>query len=92
MLLQATTVSLVGALFAGTPVQGQQPRSLEVEDMFAVKSVGAPVISPDGEWIAYTVSETSLEEESSKTRVWMVPTTGGEAIPMTAAGSSSRER
>ena len=91
--LRKPTLSLVAALLVGTPAQrqaqGQDLRPLEVEDMFAIKGVGAPVISPDGEWIAYTISETSLEEESSETRVWMVPTGGGDAIAMTAAGGSS---
>jgi len=88
IFLRVATLGLFAALFVHTPAQGQERRPLDLEDMFAIKSVGAPAISPDGEWIAYTVSETSLENESSKTRVWMVPTTGGEAIPMTVADSS----
>jgi len=82
-------LGLFAALLIHAPLQGQERRPLDVEDMFAIKGVGAPAISPDGEWIAYTVSETSLEDESSETRVWMVPTEGGDAIPMTAAGGSS---
>ena len=42
----------------------------------------------DGTWVAYTVRTRDLENDSSETRLWMVPTTGGEAIPMTARGSS----
>ena len=87
--LRAATFGLFAALFVHTPGQGQERRPLDVEDMFAIKGVGAPAISPDGEWIAYTVRETSLEDESSETRVWMVPTEGGDPIPMTAAGGSS---
>ena len=67
----------------------QERRPLEVDDLFAIKSVGSPVVSPDGEWIAYTVSETSLEEEDSETRIWMVPSAGGDAIPLTAKGGSA---
>ena len=57
--------------------------------MFAIKRVGSPVISPAGKWIAYTVGETNLEEESSETRIWMVSTEGSDPVPMTAAGSSA---
>lgn len=87
--LRTFTVSLVAILLAGAAAHGQELRPLEVEDMFAIKSVGAPVISPDGEWIAYTIRETSLEDEDSETRIWMVPTAGGDAIAMTSAGGSS---
>ncbi len=82
-------VSLLPFLFLALLANGQERRPLEVDDLFAIKSVGSPVVSPDGEWIAYTISETSLEEEESETRIWMVPAAGGEAIPLTAKGSSA---
>jgi len=63
-------------------------RNLQVDDYFALKSVGGPHISPDGSWVAYTVRTKYLEKNSSETRLWMVPTAGGEPMPMTATGSS----
>ena len=76
------TVALTGTL------DGQERRPIEVEDMFAVRTVGAPVVSPDGEWIAYTVRSTSLEDERSSTRIFMSPAEGGEPIGLTAEGKS----
>jgi hypothetical protein len=35
----------------------QERRPLKVDDIFALKSVGDPQISPDGAWVAYTVSQ-----------------------------------
>lgn len=70
-------------------VEAQTPRPLEIEDQFALKRVGSPVVSSDGRWVAYTVSETSLEKESTETRIWMVSAQGGSPIPMTGAGGSS---
>ncbi len=68
-------------------------RNLEVDDFFSIKSVRDPQISPDGKWVAYTVSETDLEKDKRETRVWMIPSEGGDAIPMTMKGfSSSRPR
>lgn len=66
------------------PAAPQQPRLLQVDDLFRTRRVGAPRVSPDGKWIAYTVTRTSLEDEKSYTRIWMVAADGGEAIPMTA--------
>jgi dipeptidyl aminopeptidase/acylaminoacyl peptidase len=65
-----------------------EPRLLEVDDLFRLHRVGSPAISPEGEWVAYTVSSTSLEDESSETRLWMVSSTGGEPLPMTRKGES----
>lgn len=72
-----------------SPAAAQSTRPLEVDDLFRIHNVGAPVISPDGEWVAYTVGTTDLEEEKSETRLWMVPSRGGRAIPMTTSGSSA---
>ncbi|MFQ6046911.1 MAG: TolB family protein [Gemmatimonadales bacterium] len=77
------------AMLLAAPLTAQTPRALEVNDLFAMKRVGDPQISPEGEWVAYTVTETNLEEEKSETRIWMVPTAGGEAIPMTREGTSA---
>jgi len=64
-------------------------RPIEIDDYFALKSVGNPVVSPDGVWVAYTVRSQDLEKDSRETRVWMVPTAGGESLPMTAKGASA---
>ena len=46
-------------------------------------------MSPEGDWIAYTVSRTSHEEERTTTRIYMVPSAGGEPLPLTADGGSA---
>lgn len=79
-------------LFISTSLVSQEiPRAIQIEDLLNIKRVGTPVISPDGEWVAYTVSETDLEEDKSETRIWMIPSEGGEAIPMTGKGYSASQ-
>jgi len=60
-----------------------QTRAVTVDDLMALKSVGSARVSPDGEWVAYVVRTNDLEEDKSVSRIWMVRTSGGEAIPMT---------
>lgn len=64
-------------------------RNITIDDSFTLKRVGSPQISPDGKWLAYTVRSTDLKKDKGETRIWMIPTAGGEAIPMTAKGSSA---
>jgi dipeptidyl aminopeptidase/acylaminoacyl peptidase len=45
-----------------------------VDDYFRLADVGTPRISPDGRWIAYTVTTQDLKADESSTRIWMVPT------------------
>ena len=79
------------ALVAMTPFVAAQPqgRNLTVDDYFRIQRVSDPQIGPDGEWIAHTIGTTNLKEEKSESRIWMVPSTGGTPIPMTAVGSSA---
>ena len=74
---------------AALPAFAQDARLIEPEDLFEIKSVGSPAISPDGAWVAYTVRSTSLEDDSSETRIWMASTTDGTVLPMSGPGSSA---
>lgn len=68
-------------------------RAITINDYFSLQTINDPRISPDGKWIAYTLKTTDLEKDASETRIWMVPATGGDPIPMTARGySASRPR
>jgi dipeptidyl aminopeptidase/acylaminoacyl peptidase len=66
-----------------------QKRSLNIDDLFHQKNVSNPQISPEGDWIAYTITTTDKKTDKRSTRIWMSPTDGGEAIPMTAEGYSA---
>lgn len=62
---------------------------IDIEHLMQIKNVNNPVLSPDGKWVAYTVSGHNLKEDKTETRIWMVSTNGGEAIPMTGKGYSA---
>ena len=69
--------------------QAPAPRLITVDDLFGIREVHDPQISPDGQFIAYTVTSTSLKEDKRQTRIWMVATAGGEAVPLTSEEVSS---
>jgi dipeptidyl aminopeptidase/acylaminoacyl peptidase len=64
-------------------------RNITIDDFFQIRDVGQPELSPDGQWVAYTVRTKMLKEDKNETRIWMVSTRGGEPLPMTAEGVSS---
>lgn len=69
------------------------PRKITIDDYFKLKRVGNPQISPEGDWVAYTVSSVDFEKDRSETRIWMIPISGDSPIPMTGKGySASRPR
>mgnify|MGYP006079521387 FL=1 len=64
-------------------------RPFNINDAISLKTVRSPQISPDGKWIAFTVSELNLEKDKSETRVWIIPAVGGDAIVMTSKDYSA---
>jgi len=66
-----------------------QPRPITVDDLFQIREVSDPQLSPDAQSVAYTVKTLLLKEDKSEERIWSAPTSGGDAIPMTAKGASS---
>ena len=85
--------SLVAAsLLLTAAVQAQSAgRALAIEDYYRVKTVGGPQISPDGKWVAFTVS-TRVEETNGETsEVWLADAAGaGAPQRVSAAGQDAR--
>ena len=90
--LAASVVCLIAFLVS---LQAQEPsterRPIRLDDLFEIKRVGPPQFSPDSGWVAYTVSESSLEKDRSETSIWMASTSGGAEIRMTRKGSSGSQ-
>ncbi len=63
----------------------QQKRAMTFEDIFTVKNVGDAQISPDGKWVAYTVSGADMKENATDADIWLVATAGGEAVRLTTS-------
>ena len=85
--LQRLLVALL-AMLLGAAVAGQE-RSLTIEDLMTMKSVSGPVVSPEGEWVVYSVRARDMKEDKSNSQLWVVPTAGGESVPMTATETSA---
>jgi len=66
-----------------------KPQLVTVDDYFRLGEVEDPRISPDGRWIAYTVTTQDLEADESSSRIWMVPAAGGDPIPLSAEGEDT---
>ena len=91
--LMAMVIALVAIPVAASPTEAeataQAPRRLTIDDFFRLGEVNDPQISPDGQWIAYTIKTRDLEKDKTYTQIWMVPTAGGEAIAMSAGEQNS---
>jgi dipeptidyl aminopeptidase/acylaminoacyl peptidase len=58
-------------------------RPVTVEDLTNVRDVSDPRISPDGKWVAYTVSVPDTSKDQDDTDLWLASWDGKEQIRLT---------
>jgi dipeptidyl aminopeptidase/acylaminoacyl peptidase len=73
--------SLAAVTFGQAAIARQQ--KLTVENALALKVAGAPLWSPDGQNIAFTVSEWNRKENRRDSHIYIVPATGGVPTRLT---------
>src|SRR5215470_14298563 len=78
------------ALVASSLLLAQQPakRLLKIEDMHRFHDVRDAQISPDGNWVAYTVNSVDTVADKSDTDVWITSWDGSRHLRMTTSPES----
>jgi dipeptidyl aminopeptidase/acylaminoacyl peptidase len=71
---------------SATPAQTRVPT---LDDLVTLKSIGGTQISPDGKWIAYTVSYGDFKQDAFVTQIWIANSDTGRSLQLTRADKSS---
>jgi dipeptidyl aminopeptidase/acylaminoacyl peptidase len=75
---------------AGTEadVGAAAPHAMTLDDMQKLLTVGAPVVSPDGAWVAYTVARVDLAADKTVSALWMASWDGQSDLQLTYGATS----
>lgn len=76
------------ALVAASSAQAQA-KPFTVNDLLKIRRVGDPQLSPDGRWIAYTISDLNMDANRRITQIYLISVDGGEPKQLTNAPQSS---
>jgi dipeptidyl aminopeptidase/acylaminoacyl peptidase len=90
--MRLTAIVITCVLLPGVPTNAQAPPSPTaptIDAMISLRRVGAPVISPDAKWVAYTIRETNWEENTFETEIWLADTQSGTTRQLTNGRKSS---
>ncbi len=79
LFLGFALVALQSARSADAP----KKRAITLDDLARIERVGSPSVSPDGQWVLYTVSQTDAKEDKGQTHLWMVNWDGSARIQLT---------
>ncbi len=82
--------SLAGVclLGCGLVVSAQEAakHAIMFDDMIRLHRISEAHVSPDGKWVAFTVSTPDMDANRGVSNIWVAPTAGGTAMQLTQSG------
>ena len=85
MLNRLSAAVLAAAMLVPVAPSAQTKRAITLDDHSRIAAVGDPQRSPDGVWVAYTVSTIDADKDRRNTDVWMVKWDGSEQLQLTSS-------
>jgi dipeptidyl aminopeptidase/acylaminoacyl peptidase len=64
-------------------INAQEKHPFTFDDHISMKRLSSPLLSPCGEWIAFSVTSYDKEANSGTSDIYIVPTAGGDPIRLT---------
>ena len=87
--MEKLRMMLAGMIVAALVPAAGSANPLDSETLWAVGRLGNPALSPDGSQAVVPVTHYDAETGDSATRLWLIPTAGGEARPLTSDESGT---
>jgi len=86
-----TRIPCLGFILAATilTVGAETPSAPGFEDILKLKTPGSVLVSPDGRYVVFTVSEADFEENTYRTQMMLADTAGGTVRQLTWHKKSS---
>lgn len=78
------------ALASSAAAQQPARRALRLDDLYRLKEVSDPQLSPEGAWVAYTVTTLDSTKDKSNADVWMAKWDGSQNIRLTSSPDGER--
>lgn len=69
-------------VFSTVQISAQQKHSMTVEDMWAMKRIGAYDVSPDSKTIVFAVTTYNIEANKGNTDIWLIDSDGKNLRPL----------
>ena len=80
---------VVLAFLCAAAISVAQKQPFTVDTMLKLARIGEPVLSPDGNQVAFTVQTVDLEKNSKPSQIYLVPVQGGSPRQITTEGTAN---
>jgi dipeptidyl aminopeptidase/acylaminoacyl peptidase len=85
----ALFVILIMSLASVAAKEQQPARPFTIDDLLKIRRVADPQLSPNGQWVAFTISDTDKAANRRITQIYLVSIEGGEPRALTSEKESS---
>jgi dipeptidyl aminopeptidase/acylaminoacyl peptidase len=75
-------------MLPSSALHAQNKRPLQSSDLYRLKEVRDPQLSPDGAWVAYSVTTIDSAKDKSDNDIWMTSWDGATTIRLTSSPES----
>jgi len=83
-LIRGTVVAALWLVLPGAAhAQATVAATPTIDQLISLRRAGSPVISPDGQWVAYTVRAANWDDNNYHTEIWLANAATGETRQMT---------
>lgn len=86
--LAALLVTAIALVAGGAAAQAAPRRALTVADLMRMRYISDPQRSPDGAWVAYSVSRIDSVKDRSDSDLWMTSWDGATSVRLTYSDES----
>ena len=83
LLKKISLFAVITLLLQYNSVSQTIKRSLRPGDIYRLQSTGDAQISPDGKWVAYTLTTVDSAKDKRNTNIWMISWDGTENVQLT---------
>jgi len=90
-MIKLMVVLVILVFCMGLLAEAGEQTILQAEDHLKQVSVGSPQVSPDGQWILYSVSGYCVKEKSAYSDLFLQPFSGGSPRQLTHTPSSESD-
>ncbi|WPU92525.1 S9 family peptidase [Mucilaginibacter sabulilitoris] len=81
--MKRTVLFLIALSISCYVAAQQENKPLKPTDLYRIPAVSDPQLSPDGKWVAYSVSTVDTAKDSRVSHLWMQSWDGKESIELT---------
>jgi len=87
-LFRLPLLCALGALLQGAAHGATAPRPLQADDYYRLQTVSDVALSPDGRWVAYTLSTPNRTTDRDDGDIWLVSFDGAKHIQLTNSAAN----